>query len=696
MMGNLARRKPNGQWKTGLSILVACLPLAGHAADDPLFDLNLTEVLSLEITSVSKKPQTVSRAAAAVFVITADDIRRSGATAVPELLRMVPGVQVGQISASTWAVSSRGLDGRFTNKLLVLMDGRSVYSPTFSGVYWDVQDTVLEDIERVEVIRGPGATLWGANAVNGVINIITKSAASTQGGLLSVRAGKEERGAATFRYGGELGAMGHWRAYVKGFDRDASVAADSGRAAGDAWHQTRTGFRADLTPTGGDAMTVQGDYYSGRAGESTNLNFVVPPYNAVTQPTSNVSGGNLLLRWQRELSATDSFTLQTYADHTERDWPVHFKENRSTYDLDFQYRSRRFRAHDLVAGFGYRYSHDVITPSMASAPATALPIGLVNPASTGRKLVSAFVQDDITLVPEKVIFTVGGKLEKNDYTGVEFQPNLRLLWMPAESTSVWGSVARAARTPSRVDRGGVINFLVERPSAAVPAPVLIQGGGLAESEYLVAYETGVKHRFSGNLSGDLSVFYNDYEKLRTGRLLAPVCMPSGAALPFCLFLPGQTYLLQFTQAGNEARGWSHGAELSLDWRPVSNLRFQAALSQYRMTIREDGNAFSTDREGSAPEVQGSLRMAWNPRHDTDVDLWLRRVGRLSDVGYSFSIPAYTELDARLAWRPRKNLEVALIGHNLLHKQHAEFKSESQDVPLLLMQRTVSAQLTVNF
>lgn len=695
-MGNFAGRRPSGRWQAGLLTLATCLPLASHGADDPLFDLNLTEVLNLEITSVSKRPQTVSRAAAAVFVITADDIRRSGATAIPELLRMVPGVQVGQISASTWAVSSRGLDGRFTNKLLVLMDGRSVYSPTFSGVYWDVQDTVLEDIERIEVIRGPGATLWGANAVNGVINIITKSAASTQGGLFSVRAGGEERGAATIRYGGELGALGHWRAYIKGFDRDASVTADSGAAAGDSWHQSRAGFRADLAPTGGDAVTFQGDYYSGRAGELTNLNFVVPPYNAVAQTTQAVSGGNLLLRWQRELSATDSFTLQTYVDHTERDWPVHFKETRGTYDLDFQYRSRRLPNHDIVAGFGYRYSHDAMAPSTAGAPLAALQYLVMSPWSTGRKLVSAFVQDDITLVPEKVIFTVGGKLERNDYTGVEFQPNVRLLWMPAESTSVWGSVARAARTPSRVNRGGALNFLVERPSAAIPAPVLIQGGGLAESEYLVAYETGVKHRFGSTLSGDLSVYYNDYEKLRTGRLLTPVCMPSGAALPFCLALPGQTYLMQFTQAGNDASGQSHGAELSLDWRPVSNLRFQTALSHFRMTIDENGNSFSTDRERSAPETQASLRMAWNPRNDTDVDLWLRHVGRLSDVGYGFSIPAYTELDARLAWRPSKGVEVALIGHNLLHKRHAEFKSESQDVPLLLMQRTVSAQLSVKF
>lgn len=430
------------------------LPLAGQAADDPLFDLNLTEVLNLEITSVSKKPQTVSQAAAAVFVISADDIRRSGAAAIPDLLRMVPGVQVGQIGSNTWAVSSRGMDGRFTNKLLVLMDGRSVYSPTFSGVYWDVQDTLIEDIERIEVIRGPGATLWGANAVNGVINIITKSAASTQRGLLTARAGDEERAGAV-RYGGTLGDLGHWRVYGKGFAREEAVAEATGRGAGDSWRQSRAGFRADLTPTARDAMTVQGDYYRGRSGERSNLNYLMPPYNSVVETDQKVEGGNLTMRWQREVSSSDSFTLQAYVDYTRRDWPLHFDERRTTYDVDFQYRSRRFARHDLVAGIAYRYSEDSLRPSYGGLATVPVPVGsgplspvlyaVIDPPSANRKLLSAFVQDDITLLPETLVLTLGGKVEKNDYTGVEFQPSLRLLWTPSESTSIWGSAAKAVR-----------------------------------------------------------------------------------------------------------------------------------------------------------------------------------------------------------------------------------------------------------
>ena len=677
------------------SLVVGLLPFAGQAADDPLFDLDLTEVLNLEITSVSKKPQTVSQAAAAVFVITADDIRRSGATTIPDLLRMVPGVQVGQISSNTWAVSSRGVDGRFTNKLLVLMDGRSVYSPTFSGVYWDVQDAVIEDIERIEVIRGPGATLWGANAVNGVINIITRSAASTQGGLLVGRAGDDERGGAV-RYGGSFGELGHWRAYAKGFTRDPVVVEATGKDAGDSWRQARAGFRADLTPSTRDAVTLQGDYYRGRSGELSNLNFVIPPYNAIAETDQKLAGGNLTLRWQREVSASDSFTLQAYVDYTRRDWPLHFDERRTTYDLDFQYRSRRFSGHDLVAGLAYRYSRDALHPSYRGVPAASLVYPDVQPASAERRLLSAFLQDDIALVPEKLILTLGGKFEKNDYTGVEFQPNARLLWTPSESTSLWTSVAKAVRTPSRIDRGGYVNVQLLPPSMMLPLPVLVQGAGIVESESLIAYEVGVKQRFSKTLSADLSLYYNEYDKLRSGRLIGLLCMPARAPVPGCLLQPGQSYLLQSSLVANEARARSHGVELALDWRPLSTLRFQAALSQQSMSVQERGTAFSTDREESAPEVQASLRAMWSPRSSVDVDFWLRRVGRLADVGAGVAIPAYTELDARLAWRPRKDVELALIGRNLLHRSHPEFRSELQDIPSLEVDRSVAAQVTWKF
>lgn len=685
-----------------LGLLAGGLAQFSWAADaDPFFDLDLKEVLSLEITSVSKKPQTLSQAAAAAFVITSDDIRRSGATSIPDVLRMAPGIQVGQISSNAWAVSARGLDGRFTNKLLVLMDGRSLYTPTYSGVYWDVQDTILADIERIEIIRGPGASLWGANAVNGVINIITKSAAATQGGLASVRLGDEEKQSVALRYGGQLGESGHWRIYAKGSERDESVIEALGSAGHDQWRQNRIGFRTDFATGSHDAFTVQGDAYRGRSGESTVLNFLTPPYNALMGTTQKVSGGNLLGRWQREISATDSFTLQGYIDHADRDWPAHLTDERTIFDVDFQFRTKRFDGHDLVVGAGYRQANDRIANSVTGIPPTALPYVTFLQTEAKRKLSSVFIQDDITLSPNKLILTLGTKLEHNDYTGTEHQPNARLLWTPNDGTTVWGAVARAVRTPSRLDGGGLVNQTVLPPLSfrnPLPLPALLQGYGEVGSETLRAYEVGWKQRFSPSVSVDLAMYYNDYDELRTGRFVSPVCQPSGLPVASgCFLFPGQAYVVQPVAAGNMATGHSQGFELAADWRAMANLKFQLALSQFSMTIKEQGNAFSTDREGSVPKQQLSLRTAWNPRADTDIDLWLRHVGRVVDLGESIiPIPAYTELDLRLAFRPLKNVEVSLVGRNLLKKRHAEFVSEALDVPPMLVERSVYGQVNWKF
>lgn len=691
--------------KLALGILLATGALSASGAEgDPFFDLDLKEVLNLEITSVSKKPQTISRAAAAVFVITSDDIRRSGASSIPDVLRMAPGIQVGQISNNSWAISARGMDGRFTNKLLVLIDGRSVYTPTFSGVYWDVQDTVLADIERIEVIRGPGAALWGANAVNGVINIITKSAAATQGGMIDAVAGSSDKLTASARYGGQLGDVGHWRVYAKGFDRDGSTVEATGANGNDSWQQQRAGFRTDFATSSRDAVTIQGDYYEGRSGESARLNSLSAPYNMLIGTSQKVSGSNLLGRWQREVSATDSFTLQGYFDHTERDWPAHLNESRSTYDVDFQYRSKRFAGHDLVMGAGYRVSDDRMELSNRGVPANTLTFVTVSPTSAQRTLYSVFIQDDITLRPQELVLTLGTKLEHNDYTGYEHQPNARLLWTPNEASTFWWSVARAVRTPSRTDSGGYVYQTVLRPGALgnpTPRPVLLAGGGQVGSETVVAYETGWKQQILPTLSLDLALFHNQYKDLRTASFGSAVCQPSGLPVSAgCLFLPGQTNILYPFSAGNSARGHSNGMELSVDWRARPDLRFQLAWSELRMGIKEEGSAFTTDREESAPRHQVGLRMAWNPRSDTDVDIWFRRVGALSDLGDDtqgqVSIPAYNEADMRVAWRPAKSVELALVGRNLLHKRHKEFVSELLDVQHMLIERSVFAQLKWKF
>lgn len=677
-----------------------------NAADDPFFDLELTEVLNLEITSVSKKPQTVSQAAAAIFVITSDDIRRSGARTIPDVLRMAPGIQVGQISNNVWGVSARGMNGRFTNKLLVLIDGRSVYSPSFSGVYWDVQDVMLPDIERIEVIRGPGASLWGANAVNGVINIITKSAAATQGTLVEASTGSDEQFTTAVRHGGKVGDVGHWRVYAKGFDREGSFIEQTGAPGNDAWRQQRAGFRIDLSPSSRDAMTVQGDVYSGRSGETATLNSLTPPYNRIVGTTQQLSGANLLGRWQREVSTTDSFTLQGYFDRTERDWPAHVNEDRDTVDVDLQYRTRRFSGHDLVFGAGYRHSRARLLPSRTGIPGGTLDYGLFNPTSLKHNLYSIFVQDDITLMPKTLVLTLGTKLEHNDYTGNEHQPNARLLWTPSETTSLWGSVARAVRTPSAMDGNGTGTYVIPPLSATNPAPFPLRYDVLAVpgSESVLTYELGWKQRVTSALSFDLALFHSEYKDLRTterfavtscpvGNFLGP--LPGPAGLCAIGFVP--SYIYVNAQLGNQADGRSSGMELAADWRPLSNLRFQFAWTGLRMEIDARPETTATDGSSTAPQHQFSLRTAWNPRSDIDVDLWLRHVGKLNKVGvYDVSVKAYTEADLRVAWRPQKNLELALVGRNLLHKRHVEFVSEAADVPVMAVERAVYGQLSWRF
>ena len=340
-------------WYVFAGLCLATMPVwaASNQADDELFDLSLGELLNLEVTSVSKKAQPLSKAAAAIFVITNEDIRRSGVTSIPEALRMVPGLQVAQVDGNKWAISARGFNRRFSDKLLVLMDGRSLYTPLFSGVFWDAQDNLLEDIDRIEVIRGPGSTLWGANAVNGVINIITKSAADTQGGLLSAGVGDEERGYAGLRFGGSVGDLGHYRVYTKYFDRDGNQAVATGQETADDWDQARAGFRMDLAFGDGDDLTLQGDVYHGESGETVTNPILTPPYLERSNRDQDLSGFNLLARWNHRISADDHFSLQTYFDKTHRDFN-YLEEDRYTFDIDFEYRSQFSGAGLQVAAYG--------------------------------------------------------------------------------------------------------------------------------------------------------------------------------------------------------------------------------------------------------------------------------------------------------------------------------------------------------
>ncbi|MFD2112143.1 TonB-dependent receptor plug domain-containing protein [Thiorhodococcus fuscus] len=682
-----------------IRMLVLALSICGNQVavraeptDDELFDMSLGELLSLKITSAAKKSEPLSQTAAAVFVITQEDLRRSGATTVPEALRMVPGVEVARINANTWAISARGFNGRLANKLLVMIDGRSVYSPLFSGVYWDVQSPMLEDIERIEVIRGPGATLWGANAVNGVVNIITKSSADTQGGLLAGLAGDEERGSGTLRWGGRLGELGHYRVYGSAYDRDGSRDASGRVDNADDWNGSRAGFRADLIPGEGERLSLQGNLYQGRHGETVFDQSSLLTLARTVDRTTDVQGGDLLANWSGPLSATDDLALKTYYDHAERDW-ARFGEIRDTFDAELEYRTQRYRRNDLIMGLGYRYTQDRIALSNQV---------VLDPSDSSLRLFSAFVQDDIQLVADRLTLILGTKIEHNDFTGFEIQPNLRLLWTPSPERTLWASVSRAVRTPGRGERAGFIRQSVLQPRTrsnpeSLPIEALIVGREGFDSEDLIAYEAGYKWQVDRGLSMDLALFYNDYGNLRTSSASQLRCYPHGI-YPDCLLGGNAASLILPLKLGNAASGFAQGVELAADWRPVPNWRLQGAYSYLESRFGVEPGASTGNLSKNNPYNQLSLRSWFNPRRNIDLDLWLRYTDEIgATFGYfAYAIDPYWDMDIRLAWRPTKRLELALVGQNLLNDVHSEGGSELADLPLASIERSAYFRWRLDF
>ncbi len=438
--------------------------------------MSLEDLANIEITSVSRQPERIIDAPAAVTVITNEDIRRSGATSIPEALRLADNLTVAQKNSHDWAISARGFNTELGNKLLVMIDGRTIYSPLFSGVFWDRQDYLLEDIDRIEVISGPGGTLWGANAVNGVINIITKKAQDTQGTHLEAIGGSELRSATALRYGGKLAENVSYRIYGKYFDRD-DEAFGNGDNAHDGWHMSQGGFRVDAEASVANTFTVQGDIYGGREDVSTG-------------GTGQVNGGNILGRWTHRFSAGSDMSLQMYYDKTDFSVPQPgnvfmgipltpagvFKDTLDTYDVDFQHRFILNDRNKIVWGLGYRSTHDAVdaSPSLTFVP-----------AHLDHDLYNGFIQDEIKL-HDKLSLTLGTKLEHNDYTGWEAEPSVRLQWKVSQNQLLWSAVSRAVRMPSRIDRD--VRFLT-----VLPAPQnLLIGDSNFKSENVLAYELGYR------------------------------------------------------------------------------------------------------------------------------------------------------------------------------------------------------------
>lgn len=668
--------------QTPLALVTAILVCLGstnvtQAAQDtldPFKAISLDELADIKVSIISKSPQKVSDSAAAVFVITQDDIRRSGANSIPEVLRMVPGLSVSQINSSNWAVSSRGFSGRYANKLLVLMDGRAVYAPLFSGVYWNVQDTLLEDIDRIEVVRGPGASAWGANAVNGVINIITRSSEETQGNLLSGTVGSETRGIVSTRHGGQLTEDVYYRLYAKYRNMDNAVF-PSGETANDNWDETRGGFRIDGQLAETNNFTLQGDIYNNITSalhEDPSLDSATGEVLVSERNTDR--GHNLLMRLNHHFTDQSEGTLQAYYDYQYRQ---ETNDTRRTFDLDYQHTFPTIGRHTPTAGLGYRNIYD-------DTPGTT--VFNFSPDTNYESLWSLFIQDEIRLT-ETLNLTIGSKFEHNGYTGFEYQPSARLLWHPAPKQTFWAAISRAVRTPSRVD-DGIINTHDVDPSVPPIPPIVVQVYGNKNflSETVLAHELGYRIQYLDSLALDLSVFYNKYRHLRT----IEYNQLDLSNLP--------DFIVQPLTFANLMDGESYGLELSADWRATETIRLQLGYTLLDLQMHRNDNSTDPNTEsieGQSPEQQLSLRSSFDMASNLELDLWLRYVSELW-IPSSKQIDSYWTLDVRLGWQPVKELELAFVGKNLLDNQSLEYRDELKFVMTTEIERGFYVQATWKF
>jgi iron complex outermembrane recepter protein len=640
-----------------------------------LHALSLEDLMDIEVTLTSRSQQRLFDTPSAVYVLTKEDLRRSGATGLPEALRLVPGVEVARLDASKWGVAARGFNGRFANKILVLIDGRAIYTPFYSGVMWEVRDVLLEDVERIEVIRGPGGTLWGANAVNGIINIVTSPAQDTAGGFLRVGGGVEESGLLDARYGWAAAENTDVRLFARTFAHDAFIDSVGGEGVDD-WHMARTGFRLDHHLTRGE-LSLHGDIYQGQRGQFYRFATLSPPYIEPVQDDTELTGGYLQGSWTHTLDAGSQLRLQLYYDRTS--WAdTLIGEARDTWDADFQHRFDWGQQQVLVWGVGLRLSADEIesTPNFA-----------LDPSSRTSPLYSAFVQDQIDVGTNWRVF-VGSKLEHNDYTGIEVQPSARLLWTPSDRHAAWAAVSRAVRTPSRAEDDARLLNRTLPPDDILPdtpaALVYNVGDRSVESEKLVALELGYRMQPRDGLALDMATYYNRYRKLRIGRLRVPVYMEEPVP-----------HLVIELPSDNLMRGTTYGAELSIDWRnPAAAWRLRGSYSWLQMDLatRGDANPVATFEEGASPEHQLLLWPSLDLPHALRLDATLRFVDRLP----FYDIDAYTELDVRLAWEPTKALEVAIVGQSLLAADHEEFGDIFVNTVTTRVQRGVHATAAWRF
>lgn len=653
----------------GCLTAVSSIPPATAVATDevpaPVIDftsLSLEELLQVEITSLGKKSQRLADVAAAVHVINREDILRSGATSLPEVLRLAPGVDAARMGGDRWSVSIRGFSGRWANKLLVLVDGRSIYTPLYAGVEWEQENIPLELIERIEVIRGPAGSTWGANAVSGVINIITRSAKDTQGSEVHARAGTTEKIGATALHGVELGEDTHLRIFATG-DRRGDDALASGNDANTASERARGGFRLDKAMGTTDFTVIGEAYYITQ--KNTNLAgdpLAPPTYSTPVDMDSMNHGAFLLGRWNSRDGAGRESALQAVLEHVYNDNTLGWSMSRDTLDVDWHTRHQGEGLHDLTWGVNYRVARDEM-----GAPALSIAYA---PLERTLSTFSLYAQDEIAFADNRWLFSLGARLEHNSFTQWEFQPNARLLWHATPESSAWLSVARAVRTPSRTESDARFDFLRVAPpgdpfyGGALPVAEALVGNPDLESEDVTALELGYRSQWSPRLSMDAAAFMHRYKHLRSAIWDGALINVMGV------------YELANNLATNALAADVYGLEATADWRVSDDWRLTAAYSHAHLKLDDDSLDRMEDYEGSLPRHILSLRSGHELGQNMTLDFWLRHVSKRDTTQLTNRrVPAYTTLDARLAWKPRKDLELSLVGQNLLDNQHLEYVQE---------------------
>jgi iron complex outermembrane receptor protein len=652
----------------GIALLSCAMPFAAHAqvqaAADPEFDEILAlDIADLSVTSVSRREQKLTDTAAAVYVITQEDLRRSGATSIPEALRLAPGVQVAKVGSNRWAISARGFNGPLSNKLLVLLDGRTIYTPVFSGTYWDDQGTLIEDIDRIEVIRGPGASLWGANAVNGVINIITKKAEDTQGNLVSLT-GSLRGGLAEGRHGGKIGANTYYRSYLTHSDVGSTVA-PTGGSNKDSWDRTRAGFRVDTKASEGTDYTFQGDIYGGEQDQITNRFTTVAPFRTNVQSNNTSVGGNVLGRWTHQDADGSQFMLQGYLDHYIRLEDT-FDQRVSTSDIQLQQTTPVNGRNNFIWGGGAR----VYAQNLAGEDTV-----FVNDRYQLQKVFNIYAQNEYAVIPRSVFLTVGSKLEHNDFTGFEIEPSTRLSWQPTTNQTLWGAISRAVRTPSTYENDVNALALVQAGTPLVESRLLGNPGQKAET--VIAYELGYRIQPKRNLSFNTSLFYNTYDRLQT--ISSPGALQTG--------LNGNTVVpYSFSNLGS---AHTYGAEIAANWNISADWRLAGSYTFTRLDV-DNASAVAVSlkpTERQTPRNQFAIQSYYSVSETVHWDNNLYYVGRLSST-----VPSYLRYDTRMAWLALPGLELSLIGRNLLDNAHPEFPG----TPQAEVRRTVIGQVLWKF